>query len=122
MSGLEVFVDTNLLIRFLAGDESVHSLILENEIFLSFISELELFAKPGLSREDELSIENLLRGCHVVHYSDEMKETIIRIRRTARLKLPDSIIAASAIFHNLTMLTADAAFRRVSGLSLVMVG
>lgn len=87
-----------------------------------FLSELELYAMPGLNQDEAASIKNLLAGCNVVHYSDEMKETIIRIRQTARLKLPDSIIAATAISHNLTMLTADTAFRRVSGLSLVMVG
>ena len=37
-----------------------------------------------------------------------------------RLKLPDSIIAASAYFHKLPLITADKAFQRLGEMNIIL--
>ena len=43
-----------------------------------------------------------------INLTDEIKKETIALRRTARRKLPDCIVAATTIFLNATLLTADA--------------
>jgi predicted nucleic acid-binding protein len=44
MNGSKIFVDTNILLYFLKGDEEVIDMISDNEIVISFITELELLS------------------------------------------------------------------------------
>jgi predicted nucleic acid-binding protein len=51
----------------------------------------------------------------------EIKKTAIQIRSVYNLGLPDSIIAASSIFLNLPLLSADKALRKVKELDFVLL-
>jgi predicted nucleic acid-binding protein len=48
MNGSRIFVDTNILLYFLNGDPEVIDMISDKEIFISFITELELLSFPKL--------------------------------------------------------------------------
>ena len=49
-------------------------------------------------------------------------EQTIRIRKTFGLKLPDAVIAATALAHGLQLVTGNASdFKRVVGLNLVCI-
>ena len=45
-----------------------------------------------------------------VHLTDAVRDETIRLRRKNRLKLPDAIIAASALTHDAILVTNDQAF------------
>jgi predicted nucleic acid-binding protein len=49
------------------------------------------------------------------------KNKIIEIRNVYRLRLPDAIIAASAIINNAVLITADKDFTKVKELSLEII-
>ena len=79
----------------------------KNEYFISVITEIELFSYPYLSKED---IENLKMAIHQfesIELTSNIKEKTIEIRQQSRIKLPDSIIIASAISKNAILVTAD---------------
>lgn len=42
-----------------------------------------------------------------LHYSDEIENAVVALRRTRKLKLLDAMIAATAQVHELTLLTLD---------------
>ena len=48
-------------------------------------------------------------------------ERAILLRRKHRLKIPDAIVAATALFHNIPLLTADRVFERVKDELLVVM-
>ena len=48
MNGSRIFVDTNILLYFLNGDVEVIDMISDKDIFISFITELELLSFPKL--------------------------------------------------------------------------
>lgn len=50
----------------------------------------------------------------------DIKELSIEFRKKSKLKLPDSIIAASAFYSKLPLLTADKQFKTVKGLNIVI--
>lgn len=48
------------------------------------------------------------------------KHQTIAIRRNYKLKLPDSIIAASALTENMSFITSDKGFRRITELDFIL--
>ena len=53
MSGISIIVDTNIVVYLLNGNERVAELLNGNEIYLSFITELELFGKKDLTPSEK---------------------------------------------------------------------
>jgi predicted nucleic acid-binding protein len=64
-------------------------------------------------------INQILQSLTIVPLRQDVKEETIDIRRTARLKLPDSIIAATARVLGLPLVSADKSFERVGGIVLL---
>ncbi|MEM6264058.1 MAG: PIN domain-containing protein [Bacteroidota bacterium] len=51
------------------------------------------------------------------HFSESIVAQTISLRKHHKIKLPDAIIAATALVHNLTLITSNTAdFHRVRGL------
>ncbi|WP_114750028.1 type II toxin-antitoxin system VapC family toxin [Pleomorphovibrio marinus] len=120
MSGNRLCVDTNILLYFLKGDQEVIEMISDKELVISFITELELLSFPKITPDSEDTIKGLLNNCQIVDIRPEIKELTIEFRRKSKLKLPDSIVAATAFYSKLPLLTADRQFRKVKELELIM--
>ena len=87
---------------------------------ISFITELELLAYPDLSKESNRIIKGLLSNCLIVDINNIIKNLTIDFRKNSKLKLPDSIIAATAYHHRLPLLTADKIFKTVDDLEVIL--
>lgn len=120
MSGDRILLDSNIILYFLKGDESVSSFFYQHTPSLSFVSELEILSGPELSSFTKQSIKNLLADITIIGYQVELKEIIVDIRSSKRLKLPDSIIAATAIYLKIPLMTADKSFQKVPELDLIL--
>lgn len=120
MSGNKLFVDTNILLYFLDGDQEVIEMISDKELVISFINELELLSFPKISADSEETIKGLLKNCTIVDITQEIKDLTIEFRRKSKLKLPDAIVAATAFYLQLPLLTADKQFRKVEELEVII--
>jgi predicted nucleic acid-binding protein len=49
----------------------------------------------------------------------EIKENTIKLRQSYSLKLPDCIIAATSLWLNMPLITADGDFKKVDSLDLI---
>ncbi|MBD2133704.1 MAG: type II toxin-antitoxin system VapC family toxin [Dolichospermum sp.] len=104
--------DTNIFIYYLADDIIADSWFAEefvnvHEILLSPIIRIELLSFTGLSKEEEQSIENLLSQFNTVPLSQEIENKTIQLKRNYKIKLPDAIIAATAINQNAILVTRN---------------
>jgi predicted nucleic acid-binding protein len=54
-----------------------------------------------------------------VDMNSSIKQIAIKIRKTFKLKLPDSIIAATTEYLKIPMLTADADFNKLKSLRIL---
>lgn len=106
-----VVLDTNIVLYHL-GDALAESLP-DGPYAVSIISEMELLSYPSLTTDEERRIRELLARVDVVELSANVRAAAIQIRRVHRLKLPDAIIAGTALAHDLELLTND---RRMSHL------
>src|SRR5699024_9193164 len=107
MNGKEILADTNILLYLLKGDDTIAGWLQNKKVFISFITELELLGYDKITAKEEVQIKELLRDCHLIALNNEIKEIYIHLKRRYSLKLADCIIAASAIFLNIPLITAD---------------
>ncbi|MBD2136091.1 type II toxin-antitoxin system VapC family toxin [Anabaena sp. FACHB-1237] len=121
---IQIF-DTNIFIYYLADDTVVDSWFTEefvnvHEIILSPIIRIELLSFAGLSQEEEECIEDLLSQFTVVPLSQEIEDKTIQLKRNYKIKLPDAIIAATAINQNAILVTRNISdFQAITELKIV---
>jgi predicted nucleic acid-binding protein len=120
MNGDRILIDTNTAIYLLNGDSTLARLLDQKNIYISFISQLELLGFPGITAESEKMILEMIDSCVVIDINNFIKSEVIRLRRKYSIKLPDSIIAATALYFDLPFLTADNDFVKIEELNLML--
>lgn len=121
MNGISVMIDTNIAIALLNGDEKLAEMFDGKDVRISFITELELLCKPKLKVLEKNEIQAFIDDCTVLEINSSIKEITISIRQTGKIKLPDSIIAATSIFWNLPFFTRDENFKNINGLNCFFI-
>ena len=96
MIGSELLVNTNTFIYLLNKHPALEP-FLEKNWFFSFITELELLGKPGITQSEIQSITGILGACAKVKHCEEINEITIQLRQWHKIKLPDALIAATAV-------------------------
>ena len=121
MSGSSNYLlDTNIVLQLLQGDKVLASII-DNKIpYISFITEMELLGYGKLTDKEEVQVRYFLDACFIVEMNAGIKHAAINIRRINRLKLPDSIIAATSEHLNLPLLTSDVEFNKLKSLQVLL--
>lgn len=117
MSGNEFLLDTNILIGLLSRAEAVNQLLTDKQVTItqcafSSITRLELLSYHGLQESDRESITKLINRMRYLPITPAIEDATIAFRKIHRGKLPDAIIAATAIVHELELLTLDTALAR----------
>ena len=121
----EYLIDTNILIHILAGDlpDQTYSIVRDicNQSFLiSIISKIELLGWRNSTHDGLAMARNLLKEAEIISLTEPISEVAINIRQAQSIKLPDAVIAASAIFLNATLVTRNVRdFNGIEGLSLL---
>lgn len=98
MNGSRYLIDTNIAIYLLAGDKRIADILDQNQIYLSFISELELLSFKKLSEAEDIIIKEFLNDTVIIDINKRIKDFVIDFRRERKFRLPDAIIAATAKF------------------------
>ena len=120
MNGIDLLVDSNIAVYFLFGYKNVQKYFLISRPALSFISELEVLSSANFTGNDFENAQNLLSKHEIIGYLPELRDIIVYIRSQKRLKLPDAIIAATAIYLNVPLVSADKGFKNIYGLDLIL--
>ena len=118
MNGKEILVDTNIILYLLNGNDTLQEFLQGKEIYISFITELELIGYKNSTPKEERQISELLNDCSIIALNNKIKEKYVEIRKKHHLKLADAIIASTAIVMDLPFITSDKQFKTVEGLKL----
>ncbi|MCX6197858.1 MAG: type II toxin-antitoxin system VapC family toxin [Bacteroidetes bacterium] len=121
MNGISIIADTNVVVYLLSGSARIAELLDGKEVYLSFITELELFGKRNLTAPEKRKIQSFLDQCIIIDINASLKSTVIELREKYKLKLPDAIVAATAIEYNLPLFTADKQFANVQELKSFII-
>lgn len=120
MSGTNILADTNAIIYFVNGNECMKPY--QDDIFnVSIISEMELLSFPAITEGETNRIKAVINNCFEINIDTAIKEKTIELRKKYSIKLPDSIIAATAICRDLQLVTADKGFSKIEELDLQLI-
>ena len=114
-------IDTNVVIDFSHGifsekSQNFVAKILNKEPIISAITQIELLGFSVVPPQ----IESFVRYTSIIGMNNSVIEKTIEIRKHYRIKLPDAIIAATALVNNLTLLIRNVAdFSNIENLKVV---
>ena len=107
----DLLVDTDIFVDHLRGAHEMRPA--RHRLFYSVITRAELFA--GTSGSDV--VVRVLSAFRELPVDREVAERAGRIRRESGLRLPDALVAATALIHGLALVTRNRRdFDRVRGL------
>jgi hypothetical protein len=112
MSGNKIFADTNIILYLLSGDTTLAELLDKKQLYISFITQLELPGYPGLTKKNQKIIEDFLDHCIIVDINEDIKQLTTQIKQATSVKLPDAIIMASTLYMDLPIITTDEDFKK----------
>ena len=107
-------LDTNIILYYLSGKLSRS--LPQGEYYVSIITEIELLAYPNLKNKDESQIKKFLSELTIIDLKPEIKELTIELKRKYSLKIPDAIIAATALIFKAELLSNDQHFSKIPDL------
>lgn len=122
--GQRFLIDTSAVIKYLTGvfTEDALSLMdkaLRSEYKISFVTQIELLVFKTTVYEDILVRKKFIKESDVILVNEGIIQEAINIRLKANIKLPDAIIAASAIYYKQMLIsTNDRDFNKVIPLGL----
>ena len=119
MSGNKFLLDTNAVLYILNGDKALAELLNGEKLYVSIITEMELLSYKEITAKEKQQIKKFLANFIILQIDDEIRDQAIEIKKSTHLKLPDSIIAASAIVLDIPFVTSDKQFRTVTNLNLL---
>ena len=123
--GKGYILDTNIVIYYLKNmmPEEVLTFV-EGKLFsekpkLSVITEIELLGWQKATEEDIDSIKEFIENTKVLELSEIVKNKTIEIKRSYNIKLPDAVIAATALLYNLELITRNVEdFKNIANLRI----
>lgn len=121
-------LDTNTIIYYLKGESKTASVLdkifLKNNspIYISSITEAELFSFSGLTIKESKQINELLETLAIIPFDSRIARITGLLRRTCKINVADSAIAATAMFTGTTLITRNINdFKKIPNLSLLEI-
>ena len=121
MSGINYSFDTNALIHFFKGNPNLRKFI-DGSVCLSIIAVIAFLSFPGIKEEDKILLSAFLKEVEVIDLTMDntaLLQTITQLRSTYKIKLPDAIIAATAMHQQAILITNDKHFTSISSLQTI---
>mgnify|MGYP003398035133 FL=1 len=83
-------------------------LLSEAQPCISAITEIDLLSWKAASEKDLEVLHHFINDALVIELEQPIKLKAADIRKIHKIKLPDAIIAATALIYNLTLVTRNA--------------
>ena len=114
MNGKRYLLDTNAVIQLLAGNPSLRKMVEDSDFLaISVISKLEFLSYPDLTEDEKIAFYELLEDLTVFDLTasdDALIQEAVTMRVDGGMKLPDAVIAATALVNDCAVITNDAHF------------
>lgn len=119
--GRRFLIDSNALIEYLAKTLPANGQlfiagIIDEEFNISFINKIEVLGHPSAGKE----IAGFINLANVFDVTNIIIDKTIEIRRTNKVKIPDALIAATALVYDLTLISRNLSdFIKIPGLQVL---
>ncbi|MDP2336179.1 MAG: type II toxin-antitoxin system VapC family toxin [Bacteroidota bacterium] len=124
--GIKYLWDTNTAIYYLqqqfspSAEKFIDELLINESPIISAITEIELLCWKTATEKDLEVLNGFISDVLVIELEQVIKLKTAEIRKTHRIKLPDAIIAATAMVYGLTLVTRNIEdFKNITGLATI---
>ena len=124
--GMNYLWDTNTAIYYLQqlfpplAEQFMDELLTREIPVISAITEIELLCWKTATEKDLNVLRNFIDDAYVIELEQAIKEKTADLRKMYKIKLPDAIIAATALIYNLTLITRNTSdFKKIDSLRLL---
>jgi predicted nucleic acid-binding protein len=125
--GTGFLLDTNIAIYFRAGKlpedakNFVQNVLEFSDCGLSVISKMEILGWNFVDEDEEKQTIDFINDLSLHRLTDDIVDKTIELRKKMpKTRLPDAIIASTALVNKLTLISRDVAgFSKIKGLQLV---
>lgn len=124
--GIKYLWDTNIVIYYLqqqfpsTAEKFIDQKLTASIPSISAIVEIELLCWNPEKEADLEVVKNFISDAEVFELSQQIKLETAEIRKAHKVKLPDAVIAATTLIHDLTLLTRNTNdFKEIKGLKYI---
>ena len=109
MSGKSFLLDSNFIIRLSKGDEALIEFINEspNYFAVSVITYMEVMGYNFNDDNEYNMIRDVFEIFEILYIDEVIAQKTIDVRKIKKVKIPDAIIAATALSLDFTLVTAN---------------
>lgn len=112
MSGINYLLDTCFIIELYNGHQETITIIEQNNIDLTLcaispINRMEVLGFGNLTENNAKNLEKLLDNLTNLPIDRTIENKVIKLRKHHKIKLPDAIVLATALTHQLELLSLD---------------
>jgi predicted nucleic acid-binding protein len=120
----QYLLDNNAISKFFSGllpNEGMEfiAFVIDQTPIVSVITEIEALSWINPDKSKEQLMKSFVEDATILALIPEVVAKCVSIRRSRKIKIPDAIIAATAIVNNLTLITSDSDFQNIQGLNVI---
>lgn len=124
--GIKYLWDTNTVIYYLQqqfplqSEKLIDELLKDSGPAISVITEIELLCWKTPVENDLKVLNNFIEEAFVIELDRDIKLKTAEIRKVHKVKLPDAVIAATALVYDAALVTRNVTdFKNIDGLKLI---
>jgi predicted nucleic acid-binding protein len=110
MAKVKYLLDTTTAIDLFKGLETakpIKTMLRHSKVHISIVTRIEMLAYPHMTPEMEKRINIFLKSVKIIPLTKKIEQNTILTRRSKRLKIPDAVIAASALAVKAVIISRD---------------
>ena len=115
-----VLLDTNIVIYVLSTrSPELAARVLAQDVAVNWVVRIETLGWHHLAEDDRRRFERFFDAITTLPMDEAVYTETIRLRKAHRVQLPDALVAATAIRHDVELWTANMEdFEHISGLKV----
>jgi len=116
-----ILLDSNILIYSCQANYIyLKPLVIDTQNCVSSISKLEVLGFPRLLETEKQYFENVFKILSILPINEVVIDKAIELRQQLKMKSNDSIIAATALLHDMVVYTRNVEdFKNIAGLQVI---
>lgn len=122
--GTRYLIDSNSVIYYLEGSFPTAGMSFMDDVVngvpnISIITKIEVLGF-NMDKRDMLLMGDFVDSANVIGLTDAIADKTIEIRKKKKIKLPDAVIAATALVYGLTLISRNLPdFNKIPGFKVI---
>lgn len=117
-------IDSNSVIYYLEGSLPVTGMSFMDDVIndipnISIVTKIEVLGFK-MSKQDARLMEEFVDSANVIGLTEAIANKTIELRIMQKIKLPDAVIAATALVHGFVLISRNLSdFKKIAGLKVI---